>query len=74
MKKLDRRSFLTGAAKSAGAALALGMLPPSIARALAVRAYLVDIGVKSSKVDFGTFAYLQGAGGNPTEYVDIVAP
>ncbi|WNC88389.1 phospholipase C, phosphocholine-specific [Paraburkholderia sp. FT54] len=43
MKKLDRRSFLTGAAKSAGAALALGMLPPSIARALSVQA-AVDTG------------------------------
>lgn len=46
----------------------------ALARALAVRAYLVDIGVKSSKVDFGTFSYTPSAGGTPTEYVDIVAP
>jgi phospholipase C len=43
MQKLNRRNFLAGAAKSAGAALTLGMLPPSIARALSVNA-AVDTG------------------------------
>ncbi|KWR88980.1 phosphocholine-specific phospholipase C [Cupriavidus sp. IDO] len=38
MTKIDRRTFLTGAVKSAAAASVLSMLPPSIARALAVPA------------------------------------
>jgi phospholipase C len=49
MNKLNRRTFLTNTAKSAGAAVALGMLPPSIARALSIQA----------KVDTGTIKDIQ---------------
>ncbi|GAA4341187.1 phospholipase C, phosphocholine-specific [Pigmentiphaga soli] len=43
MNKLSRRTFLANAAKGAGAAAALSVLPPSIARALAIPA-AVDTG------------------------------
>jgi phospholipase C len=49
MKNLNRRSFLSGAAKSAGAALALNVLPASIARALAIPAAVNSRTIKDVK-------------------------
>lgn len=49
MTKLNRRTFLTGTAKSAGAALALNMLPPSIARALSIDAKVETGTIKDIK-------------------------
>src|ERR1700754_3136198 len=49
MNKLNRRTFLTGTAKSAGAALALNMLPPSIARALSINAKVETGTIKDIK-------------------------
>jgi phospholipase C len=49
MTKLNRRTFLTGTAKSAGAALALNMLPPSIARALSINAKVETGTIKDIK-------------------------
>jgi len=43
----------------------------ALARALSVRSYLIDLGVKA-KIDIGTFAHLPAAGS--TEYVDVVIP
>ena len=43
----------------------------ALARALSVRSYLIDLGVKA-KIDIGTFGHLPSGGG--TEYVDVVIP
>src|SRR5262249_31586853 len=43
----------------------------ALARALSVRSYLIDLGVKA-KIDIGTFDHLPNAGG--TGYVDVVIP
>jgi outer membrane protein OmpA-like peptidoglycan-associated protein len=43
----------------------------ALARALSVRSYLIDLGVKA-KIDISTFAHLPNAGGS--EYVDVVIP
>jgi phospholipase C len=49
MNNLNRRTFLTGTAKAAGAAAALGMLPPSIARALSINAKVETGTIKDIK-------------------------
>lgn len=43
----------------------------ALARALAVRSYLIDLGVKS-RIEVGAFA--AEGGGGPTERVDVITP
>ena len=43
----------------------------ALARALSVRSYLIDLGVKA-KIDISTFGHLPSGGS--TEYVDVVIP